>query len=277
MDQSEHDGGAQVAAPSKGGAKPTKALPTQRLSFEKQLSILRAYGAASGTERKAVTIAEVGSILSDIATTSVSLCNQFFVDVGLLAREGNRFRPAASVIEYLHAHEWNPETAANKLGAELRDTWFARCLQPKLAYRTLTRDEAVSYLAEEAKATTDYRKQLDVLIDYLDAAALVKADGTSVTKASNSEKEPGAPSEEKPSQQHKKKEHEPASDDPSLERFVLPIPGKPPAIFQVPKNLSADDWTMLSVMLDTYILRMQNKQIVRSDKQSPSREGGALD
>lgn len=273
MESSAHTEGAQAAPSPNGRAKPTKTLPTERLSFEKQLSVLRAYGAASGPDRKAVTIAEVGSILSDIATTSVSLCNQFFVDVGLLAREGNKFRPSSSVIEYLHAFEWSPTTAAQKLAPELGNTWFAKSLQPKLSYRALTRDEAVSYLAEDAKASKDYRKQLEVLIDYLDAAALIKADGTSVTKASSTERSDA--SNDKNNPKGKEPPPKPNDDNPDLERFVLPIPGKSPAIFQVPKDLSADDWTMLSVMLDTYILRMQNQVITRTKKQSPTGEGGA--
>jgi hypothetical protein len=68
-------------------SKPHRALPTDRVGFEKQLAILRAYAAASGPERKAVSNEEVGAIVP-IHKNTVSICNPFFVDTGLLTREG---------------------------------------------------------------------------------------------------------------------------------------------------------------------------------------------
>jgi hypothetical protein len=38
-------------------------------------------------------------------------------------------------------------------------------------------------------------------------------------------------------------------------RFEVPIPGKPSAVVMVPDDLDADDWTMLSAMMTTYIER----------------------
>jgi len=48
------------------------------------------------------------------------------------------------------------------------------------------------------------------------------------------------------------------SDDPPPPgrlRFEVPIPGKPSAVVMVPDDLDADDWTMLSSMMTTYIER----------------------
>ena len=38
-------------------------------------------------------------------------------------------------------------------------------------------------------------------------------------------------------------------------RFEVPIPGKPSAVVMVPDDLDADDWSMLSTMMTTYIER----------------------
>lgn len=42
---------------------------------------------------------------------------------------------------------------------------------------------------------------------------------------------------------------------PGILRFEVPIPGKPSAVVMVPNDLDADDWTMLSSMMTTYIER----------------------
>lgn len=43
-------------------------------------------------------------------------------------------------------------------------------------------------------------------------------------------------------------------------RFEVPIPGKPSAVVQVPDDLDADDWEMLSQMMTTYIGRWKKFQ-----------------
>lgn len=42
---------------------------------------------------------------------------------------------------------------------------------------------------------------------------------------------------------------------PGVLRFEVPIPGKPSAVVMVPNDLDADDWSMLSTMMTTYIER----------------------
>jgi hypothetical protein len=46
-------------------------------------------------------------------------------------------------------------------------------LLPKLNYRSLTLNEAISFLAEEVGAGPEYREQLELLVIYLRAAGLV--------------------------------------------------------------------------------------------------------
>jgi hypothetical protein len=51
------------------------------------------------------------------------------------------------------------------------------------------------------------------------------------------------------------------SDDTGAEvqRFQIPIPGKPSAIFIIPKDLEQEDWDMLKTMLNAYIARLQKQ------------------
>ncbi|HWA12573.1 MAG TPA: DUF5343 domain-containing protein [Burkholderiales bacterium] len=53
-------------------------------------------------------------------------------------------------------------------------------------------------------------------------------------------------------------EEEEVPDD--VMRFQIPIPGKPSAVFTIPKDLEDDDWEMLKTMLDAYIARMRKQQ-----------------
>lgn len=47
---------------------------------------------------------------------------------------------------------------------------------------------------------------------------------------------------------------------PDVQRFQIPIPGKPSAVFTIPTDLEDDDWEMLKTMLDAYIARMRKQQ-----------------
>ncbi|MCW5603927.1 MAG: DUF5343 domain-containing protein [Burkholderiales bacterium] len=53
-------------------------------------------------------------------------------------------------------------------------------------------------------------------------------------------------------------EDDAANDD--VQKFQIPIPGKPSAVFTIPKDLEDDDWEMLKTMLDAYIARMRKQQ-----------------
>jgi hypothetical protein len=46
-------------------------------------------------------------------------------------------------------------------------------------------------------------------------------------------------------------------DPDAMVRFQIPIPGKPHATVIVPRDLEPEDWTMLTMMLDAYIKRLQ--------------------
>ena len=174
--------GTQVVTPTKSvshKAKPNKVLPTDRITFPKQLDILRAYAIASGLGNKTVLNKDVAAIVK-MADTTISTSNAFLTNVGLLQRVEGGFMPSPEVVSFNRAHEWNPEKAAHKLAPLIAQTWFAEAALPKLKFKARTEDEVISDLAEASAAGPDYRNQLDILIEYLQGAGLVRRDGNMV-------------------------------------------------------------------------------------------------
>lgn len=167
--------------PSASSPKPTKFLPTDRITFAKQLDILRAWAAASGPLGKAVTNNDVAEIVK-MQPSTVSMANAFFSSVGLLSKTESGYIPSQEVLAFLRNYEWSPETAAQKLAPVIAKTWFATELLSKLTFAPLTEDECIQDLADASAAGPDYRNQLRVLLEYLAATGLTQKDGNMVKK-----------------------------------------------------------------------------------------------
>lgn len=168
----------KVAPPA---AKPNKYLPTDRITFSRQLDVLRGWAAASGPSAKIVSNNDVAEIVK-MQSSTVSISNAFFSQNGFLSKADGGYIPAPEVFSFLRAYEWSPDTAATKLAPILGKTWFAEELLPKLAFGPLTTDEAIQRLADTCSAGPEYRGQLRFLLDYLANAGLVEWDGTQVRK-----------------------------------------------------------------------------------------------
>jgi hypothetical protein len=241
-------------------SKPTRSLPTDRVSFEKQLVVLRAYAKASAAaDGQPVSNADVAKY-ADVHPGSISSCNQFWNDVGLLAREGNKNRPDDAVVEFDQAAEWSPDKAGFKLARVLESAWFAQALGRKLALRSsISRSEAVEFLAEEARAGKEYRLHLEILLDYLRVAGLIVADGTIVSRPARVEEDAqqraAASLHKGPTEESRSPGRPNADADALVERFSIPLPGKGSVAIEMPKDLDHDDWVMLSSMLAQYIRR----------------------
>lgn len=159
--------------------KPSKVLPTTRISFNKQLDILRGYAAAGNG--KIATTKDVAEIV-DMAATTISLANPFFIDLRFIQKsEGVGMTPATELMEYLHAYEWDKETAAQKLSPLLSKAWFWEALQPRLAFDKLTEDQTVTILAEKSTAGPTYKPQLKMILEYLEAGGLIKRENGQVS------------------------------------------------------------------------------------------------
>lgn len=178
--------------------KLRKALPTDRITFAKQLDILRAAAAASGNSRSPVSNEDVSKIVN-MHFGTISTCNPFFLETGFITRQKLQNVPCEEVFAYAERYEWEQDKAAHKLAPVLRKSWFYTSLAPKLAFRSLSIDEALSFLSEEAGATKEHKDQLAILIDYLRAAGLVNVDGTVITLVKNTSEGSGdAPPAQQP-------------------------------------------------------------------------------
>jgi hypothetical protein len=141
-------------------------LPTNRLSVETALNLLRAYAAESHDGTQLVAVPRVAK-LADVHASTPSLLNSFFVDAGLLERDGKKYRPVREVLDYQAAFNFEPSTAARKLIPAIQRSWIWTALRPRLAMRPIDREEAIAALAEATRAAKEDRPRLDVLIEFL--------------------------------------------------------------------------------------------------------------
>lgn len=174
------EGGRDAPAPLGDAQKrrrPSKALPTDRITFSKQLDLLRAYGLVYEHTGKAVQIKDAAEMVK-MAPPTASLANAFFLESGFLQKvEGALFQPCPEVVAFAKAFEWNQVTAAQSLGAVMAGTWFGRALIPRARFAAVDEDGAIQLLAMESSASTDYRGQVRVLLDYLQAAGSIEREG----------------------------------------------------------------------------------------------------
>jgi hypothetical protein len=94
--------------------------------------------------------------------------------------DGTSWSISAEVLAFFRAYEWNKETAANKLAPLLQASWFAQALIPKLSFRPLGEEEAVSILGETVVAAPEYKKSLRMILEFMDAAGIIQRDGNQI-------------------------------------------------------------------------------------------------
>lgn len=170
---------SDVSAPVAAKAKLSKALPSERVSFEKSTVLLRCFAIGAGSENKPVSNALLAD-LSKLNESTAGVNNVFFAQAGLINKVGNGYTPCAEVVSFERAFQFNPETAGQKLAPALRRSWFGAALLPKLAVRAITEDEALGELAEACRAQPEHKPQLRALLDYLVLGAVIDKDGTSI-------------------------------------------------------------------------------------------------
>lgn len=159
-----------------------KILPTPRIAFGKQLDLLRAYAAASGSDRRPVGNSETAPYVS-LSKSTVSLANPFFTDIGLIERAGGAYIPSQEVFNFAQAYEWDADGAASELGPALERSWFGEALLPRLGFAPLPEKEALKIIDSAASAGPKYEGQLRLILDYLEAAALIEREGGNVRSA----------------------------------------------------------------------------------------------
>lgn len=172
-EDAKQEGGPQIKAEK---IKPKRTLPTSRISFQKQCDLLRAWVAACGTDPVPKPIRDAADI-AKIHSSTASLANSFFSKIGLLLPSGRGFVPSPGTIAFYNAHQWGHENAAKKLRPIIQNTWFGKCLLPKLGYASLKEEEALGLLGETAEAGKEYKPQLKMLLEYLNASGVIKREG----------------------------------------------------------------------------------------------------
>lgn len=243
-----------------------RVLPNDRLSLAKQLHVFRAYAAASGDERKAVSNNDVADTGGGLVGSSVSLCNPWMVDIGALSREGSKQRPSQALFDYLHAYNWSADTAGAKLYPLFIENWAAKALLPKLTLRQLSKEEAIMALADAAKAPRSYQKSLEILLEFLSISGVVRFDGNTVVKGQPPGEDKGAGEDDEEEEADKGDtggnggRNPPPPPPEDVHRFEIPIPGKPSVVIFVPKSLEAEDWEMFQEMFGIYVRRWKGFQ-----------------
>jgi hypothetical protein len=162
-------------------SRPTKFLPSERITFARQLDILRGWAAASGPLRKVVSNTEVAKVVT-MQPSTVSLNNAFYSSIGLLNKAEGGYAPAEDVTAFLRAYDWNKDTAAQKLAPILSKAWFYEALASKLEFGSRSEVDCLQDLGDAANASQEYRANLRILLEYLNAAGLIQRDGDMVKK-----------------------------------------------------------------------------------------------
>jgi phage anti-repressor protein len=111
------------------------------------------------------------------------LANSFFTDTGLLVRAPGGWIPADEVIAYHRTYEWDKENAARELQPILAKNWFWETLQPKLGFRAMEENDAVNALGAASAASSEYRQNFKLIIDYLVTVGMIERDGTTLKLA----------------------------------------------------------------------------------------------
>lgn len=162
--------------------EPTKTLPSTRANLQSQLELLRAWAVASGESKSPASTPDVAKIAGRDGST-VSSCNGFFAEIGLLAKQGRSYVPAAEVFEFNRAHEWDKDKAPQKLAPVFRDSWAWESLGGRLSFKPLAEEEAITILAEACAAGPKYKGQLSSLLELLILCGLAnRQDGGKIAK-----------------------------------------------------------------------------------------------
>lgn len=159
-----------------------RVLPSDRMPFDKQLSVARAYAVAYATNGgNPVTNEEVAKLLG-MSPLTVVQTNAFFTDVGLLQRvkDTQGFLPSPELQAYGKAFEWDPQTAGTKLGPLMERSWAGQLLVGRVRFRPHDVREAIGVLADASGAGKEHEDRLMMLLNFLIEACVVARDGNTV-------------------------------------------------------------------------------------------------
>src|SRR5271165_5335563 len=94
-----------------------KVLPTDRIAFDRQVEILRAYAACyESNGGKPVSNADAGNTLKPaFSASTLGVAVPFFTDISLISRSGSDFVPCPELVAYNQAVALSPLEAKRKI------------------------------------------------------------------------------------------------------------------------------------------------------------------
>jgi hypothetical protein len=160
-----------------------KVLPTDRIAFERQVEILRAYAACyEANGGKPVSNAQAGETLTPkFSASTLGVAVPFFTDISLLTRNEGEFVPSPEIVEWNQALALSPSEAKRKIRPLFEGTWFYKLLAPRLRLSPQSVKDCVGILAVEAKAEEGHLERVEPLIKFLELAGIVEIAGTRVS------------------------------------------------------------------------------------------------
>jgi hypothetical protein len=162
----------------KGRPRTSHPLPSDRIAYQKQLEILRAFAVAAADNGGSASNENVGKLVK-MSHTTVALATPFFVDSGFLTRaDRGRFRPSEAVVEYSRAYQWTPDRAGHHLANVVSRSWFGQVILPRVSVSARDHDEIMAAVSAAADATTEHRQQLATVIEFAVLSGVVERQGS---------------------------------------------------------------------------------------------------
>jgi hypothetical protein len=183
----EDKSGATQAAPEQKTKREkstlVKVLPTDRIAFDRQVDILRAYAACyESNGGKPVSNEEAGDTLTPkFSAATLGVAVPFFTDIGLITRSEGKFVPSSELLAYNQAVVFSVAEAKRKIRPIIENAWFCRLLAPRLRLASQSFNDCVGILAVESKAGPEHRERIEPLIKFLELGGIVSIVGHTVS------------------------------------------------------------------------------------------------
>jgi hypothetical protein len=186
MNDTETSGASHAAPDQKTKREKSplvKVLPTDRIAFDRQVEILKAYAACfESNGGKPVSNEDAGNTLTPkFSAATLNVAVPFFTDIGLLTRNEGKFIPSDALLAYNHAVAFSESEAKRKIRPLFENTWFYRLLAPRLRLANQSVGDCVGVLAVDAKAEQEHVERIAHLLKFLEFAGIVAVSGTTVS------------------------------------------------------------------------------------------------
>jgi hypothetical protein len=158
-----------------------RSLPTDRLSFEKQVEALEAIAQLSGGAKKPVTAGDVSAAIGLAPTSGTGgLSNKFFRDSGWITSAGRgNYAATDALMEYFrHVKIDAQDPAARRhLVGPAQLSWYWEALEPVLSSGGGARKSMVLLALSKAAGATEHTAQLELIVTWLEWLHMVRRDG----------------------------------------------------------------------------------------------------